>query len=226
MSKENLLIIEAHSDDSAISIAGFLEKNRTRYNYHFSLVALSTVKLHHAGLVTSDQRDSEYQAYVDHFDGKWHRDSELPFDSDGVLDQMPKRNIVAAIENVITKVKPSIMIFQGPSYHHDHTIVYEATIAATRPTARHLPSEMYIMENPTYFHSLGPQTDFRPDVYVGLTENDMDKKLDCFRRCFPSQIRQNENYLSEEGIRSWARYRGIEARHPYAEALKTFIRVI
>jgi LmbE family N-acetylglucosaminyl deacetylase len=123
-------------------------------------------------------------------------------------------------------VKPTVLIFQGASYHHDHTLVYEATIAATRPTARHLPSEMYIMENSTYFHSLGPHTDFKPDVYVQLTEADMEKKLDCFRECFPSQIRQNQNYLSGDGIKSWARYRGIEARCLYAEALKTYIRVI
>lgn len=226
MTEQNLLVIEAHSDDSAISIAGFLEKNRARYDYHFALICLSTVDLHHAGRVTSNQRGDEYQAYVDHFGGTWHKEGGLPFDSDGVLDQMPKKNLVSAIERVISKVKPDVLVFQGASYHHDHTLVYEATVAATRPTARHLPREMYIMENSTYFHSLGPQTDFKPDVYVSLTEEDMTKKLDCFRTCFPSQIRQNENYLSEDGIRSWARYRGIEARCLYAEALKTFIRVI
>jgi hypothetical protein len=105
-------------------------------------------------------------------------------------------------------------------------MVYEATIAATRPTARFLPSEIYIMENPTYVHSLGPQTDMKPDLYVSLTEGEMQKKLDCFRSCFPTQIRDSINYLSEDGIRTWARYRGIEARCLYAEALKTYIRII
>jgi hypothetical protein len=99
-------------------------------------------------------------------------------------------------------------------------------VAATRPTARFFPREIYIMENPTYVHSLGPQTDFKPDLYVSLTEAQMQQKLDCFRTCFPSQIRKSENYLSDNGIRSWARYRGIEARCQYAEALNTFIRVI
>ncbi len=223
--KENLLIVEAHSDDSAISVAGFLEKNRKQYNYHFLLLALSSVQMHHAGLVSREKRESEYAKYVKHFDGIWHREDNLPFDADGSLDRLPKKTLVSAIESVIAKVRPVILICQGPSFHHDHTLVYEATVAATRPTARFFPNEMYIMENPTYVHSLGPHTDMKPDFYVSLTEDQIRKKLECFRKCFPSQIRESDNYLSEEGIRSWARYRGIEARCQYAEALKTYIRV-
>jgi LmbE family N-acetylglucosaminyl deacetylase len=223
---KNLLIIEAHSDDSAISVSGFLEKNRGRYRYHFLLVALSSVQLHHAGLVSREQRQGEYESYVKHFDGVWHREGGLPFDADGLLDKMGKKVLISAIENIITAVEPSVLICQGPSFHQDHTMVYEATIAATRPTARFLPNEIYIMENPTYVHSLGPQTDMKPDLYVTLTEDDMRKKLDCFRSCFPTQIRDSVNYLSEDGIRTWGRYRGIEARCMYAEALKTYIRII
>jgi LmbE family N-acetylglucosaminyl deacetylase len=223
---EDILIVEAHSDDSAISIAGFLEKNRHRYRYHFLLMALSDVRLHHAGQVTRAQRGTEYENYVNYFGGQWHRDEGLPLDADSTLDLLPKRQLVSHIERVISQVKPAILICQGPSFHHDHTLVYEATVAATRPTARFFPREMYIMENPTYVHSLGPQTDFKPDTYVSLTEAELKAKLNCFRECFPSQIRDSDNYLSEEGIRSWARYRGIEARCQYAEALQTFVRVI
>ena len=226
MKKENLLIVEAHSDDSCISVGGFLEKNRHRYRYHFLLMALSDVHLHHAGFLTRAQREEEYARYMTHFGGIWHRNERVPLDADGTLDQLPKRQLVSLIEDVIAEVKPVILICQGPSFHHDHTLIYEATVAATRPTARFFPSQMYIMENPTYVHSLGPQTDFKPDLYVSLTEAELQGKLDCFRDCFPSQIRQGENYLSEEGIRSWARYRGIEARCQYAESMRTFIRVI
>ena len=182
--------------------------------------------MHHAGHVSREQRQEEYENYVRHFDGVWHREGGLPFDADGLLDKMGKKVLVSAIENVIAEVSPAILICQGPSFHQDHTMVYEATIAATRPTARFLPSEIYVMENPTYVHSLGPQTDMKPDLYVSLTEAEMQKKLDCFRACFPTQIRQSANYLSEEGMRSWARYRGIEGRCQYAEALKTYIRII
>ena len=226
MQKEKILIIEAHSDDSAISIGGFLEKFKDEYELHFALVVNSDLKLHHYGQITKEQRLEEYKNFVSHFNGEWHQTSRLPMDYDSRLDTLPKREIVGAVEEVIEKVKPDYLICQGPSFHHDHTIVYEATIAATRPTARHFPKAIYIMENPTYVHSLGPQTDFKPNLYIDIDEETLQKKLDNYRTFFPSQIREDENYLSEEGLKSWARYRGIESRCKYAEALSTYIRTI
>ncbi len=225
-SKDKLLIIEVHSDDSVISIGGFLEKYRKKYEYHFALIVSSDFKLHHSERITRKERLEEYDRYIQYFDGVWHREGQLPFDADAALDTLPKKQIVASIEKVIEKVRPAVLICQGPSFHHDHTIVYESVIAATRPTARHYPDEIYVAENPTYVHSVGPATDFKPDLYVSLTEEQMEEKLRCFREHFPSQVRQGENYLSQEGLRSWARYRGIEARCDYAEALRTYIRKI
>jgi LmbE family N-acetylglucosaminyl deacetylase len=224
--KKKLLVVEAHSDDSAISASGFLEKFREAYEMHFLLVTVSDIAMHHCGALSRSERLAEYANYVAHFGGCWQREGPLPIDADARLDTIPKRDIVAAIEAIITSVQPNVMIVQGPSFHHDHTIVYEATIAATRPTARHCPSEMYVMENPTYVHSIGPSTDFKPDFYVSLSEEQMMLKLDLFKKCFPSQVREGPNYLSPDGIRAWARYRGIECRRLYAEAFQTYQRVV
>lgn len=227
MKKKKILIIEAHSDDSCISIGGFLERFKEDYEYHFFLTAVSSVKLHHTGLVSKEDRIKEYENFISTFDGIWHRSENVPFDFDTRLDKVARRDIVTAIEEMIGKVEPHILICQGPSFHHDHTIVYEATIAATRPTACFCPPEIYVMENPTYVHSIGPSTDFKPDFYCKLTNEEIEQKLERFKTCFPSQIRDGKrNYLSLEGIRSLARYRGIEAGCEYAEALRTYIRII
>ena len=223
---KNLLIIEAHSDDSAIGAAGFLEKFKHEYQYHFLLMTVSDIEMAHCGPLSREQRLQEYENYVGHFNGEWHQDLHVPINADVRLDTIPKREIVGYIENVLNKIKSEAIIVQGPSFHHDHTIVYESTIAATRPTARHCPNEIYIMENPTYIHSLGPATDFRPDFYITLTEEQMQKKIDLFCQNFPSQLREASNFLSPKGIRSWSRYRGFECRHQYAESFKTYQRVI
>jgi LmbE family N-acetylglucosaminyl deacetylase len=68
---------------------------------------------------------------------------------DSRLDLYPRKDLVRLIEEVIADVRPNVLMFSGPSFHHDHTAVYEAVIAATRPTARYFPDEMYILENPT-----------------------------------------------------------------------------
>ncbi|SCA56291.1 hypothetical protein MTBPR1_20139 [Candidatus Terasakiella magnetica] len=226
MSKNKLLVIEAHSDDSAISCLGYLEKYKDEYELHFILATVSDIHMHHCGDLTRDERLKEYEAYIQYLGGIWHRNDIIPFDADAKMDLIPKRDVVAQFEKVISKVEPEILIMQGPSFHHDHTIVYEAVIAATRPTARHCPNEMLIMENPTYVHSIGPSTDFKPSTYCALSEEEMNRKLDTFQKFFPSQIRESKNYLSREGIAVWGRYRGIECRSLYAEAFQTYIRVI
>lgn len=224
--KQPVLIIETHSDDSAISISGFLQKYKDLYEYHFVLFTASGMELHHCGFLSREQRLSEYQTYVDHWGATWHNHDVLPLDMESKLDMYSRAKLVAHIEKIVADVEPHIVLCQGPSFHHDHTAVYEALIAATRPTAYFYPHEIYIMENPTYVHSLGPHTDFKPNFYVSLTEEDLTRKIELFKKCFPTQIRESKNYLSENGIRSWARYRGIESRCEYAEALRMYIRII
>lgn len=228
MIRQRLLLIEPHSDDGAISVGGFLEKYRHVYDYHFLLVLASDMPLHHSARQTRSERLDEFQAYVKHHEGTWIRPSigaeQLPLDQDAKLDLYPRRQLVALIEQAIELVHPDILMVTGPSFHHDHTAVYEATIAALRPTARFMPREVYVLENPTYMHASNPLVRFHPDTYVALTEEELDAKIDAFLGCFPSQIRDDQNYLSAAGIRSWARYRGMEARSLYAEALHTFSR--
>ena len=228
--KKNLLIVEPHSDDGIISAGGFMEKYRHLYNYHFVLVVASDLPLHHNQFLTREQRLDEFQSYVDHFDGTWHKtetsEGQLPLDFDAQLDIYPRRNLVGLIEKAIEASRPDVLMCSGPSFHHDHTATYEAVIAATRPTAMYCPKEIFILENPTYVHATSEMTRFVPDTYVSLSEEEMERKLECFRKCFPSQIRDETNYLSAEGIKAWARYRGIEARCEYAEALQTYMRVV
>ncbi len=224
MAKKKVLVIEAHSDDSCISISGYLEKYKKELEINFVLCCASDLDLHHYGLVTRDQRLNEYKDYVNYFKGNWITNKYLPFDNESRLDLIPKRDLVSQIESAIALVKPDILFCQGPSFHHDHTIVYEAMVAATRPTARYYPKEILIMENPTYVHSLGPQTDFKPNYYISLTKDQLNIKLELFKKFFPSQIREDKNYLSHAGIKKWASYRGIEARCEYAEALNIFIK--
>lgn len=226
LSKKKLLVIDAHSDDSLISSAGLLERFRDIYEYHFILIACSDINLHHCGNISRNVRMQEYREFVSFFNGIWHQNEILPFNADSLMDTIPKTKVISAIERVIQKIEPEAMICHGPSFHQDHTITYEATLAAIRPTVRFMPQEIYIAENPTYFHSIGPQTDIHPDFYVQMTEPDMERKLECLKKFFPSQIRESGNYLSPRGIKDWARYRGIEARCEYAEAFQTFIRIV
>lgn len=228
--KRKLLLIEPHSDDGIISAGGFLDKYRHAFEYDFFLVVASSLPLKHSDVQSRDERLQEFQDYVSYFNGTWHRfdneSDQCPLDMDCMLDMYPKRNLVAQIEKVINISRPDVLMCTGPSFHHDHTAVYDAMIAATRPTSSYYPKEILILENPTYMHFSDTVPRFIPDTYVSLNEAELERKLNFFSTCFKSQVREGDNALSVEGIRSWARYRGIEARSTYAEAFKTFSRLI
>ena len=227
--KEKVLIIEPHSDDGIISIGGFLEKFKDKYDFYFLLCLSSNVRLNH-GYIEKDVRKQEFLDYVNYFRGTLIKGKfgniEFPLDEDGMLDLFSRKDLICGIEEVIKEIKPDILFIQGPSFHQDHTAVYESTIAALRPTNDFYPNQIFIMENPTYVHSSGPQNVFIPNTYISLNEDEVNKKILLFDKFFGSQIRPTKNCLSSQGIKSWARYRGIEARCIYAEALKTFSRVI
>lgn len=222
---KKLLVIESHSDDSAIGAQGLIRKLISRgYEAHFVVIAVSDTKFLHKGVITIEQRMEEYSNYMERIGGNWIREG-FPLDQEARLDCYEKGKLIGKIESIIHAVNPDTLICQAPSFHQDHTITYEATIAAMRPTVKQCPREILLMENPTYVHSLGPSTDFRPTTYCELSEEEMNDKLDCFTQCFPSQVRSKENCLSPEGIKALAKYRAFECRcEHYAEAYMTYMR--
>lgn len=228
--KRRILIIEPHSDDSAIAAGGYLNHcSKNECELYFVLVSASSLRLHH-GDVSREERIKEYNSYVNSLGGTFlkptssDKDFKFPLDKESKLDKVSKANLVNAIEKSLLDVLPDEVLVMGPSFHHDHTIVYEAVRAATRPTFRFCPKSILIMENPTYVHSWeGMST---PNSYFPLSKEDLENKLDRFETCFPSQIRKKGNYLSKSGITKWSEYRGFEARCDYAEAFYSIFRLI
>lgn len=222
-SNHKILIIEPHSDDSFISAAGMMIKNRNKLNIDFCLITASDLNLNH-GFVSRESRIQEYQEYVKYFGGQLVSvdvvEHSTPLDFESRLDLFPKAALVKIIETAIFNSQPDVLMFMGPSFHHDHTILYEAIIAALRPTIQHRLKTSLIMENPTYVHDGYGLT--KPNFYVGLDEEIVNEKAILFSKLFPSQHRENANYLSSNGMTRWARYRGLEAQLDFAEAFRIF----
>jgi len=227
--KKKILVIEPHSDDAIIAAGGYFLKFQKDIELFFCLITASDLNLNH-GYVEKKVRIEEYKNFVDCFNGKWVRNYKehkdfLPLDEESKLDLYSKAKLINIIENAITDTKPDTIMVTGPSFHQDHLVVYESLIAATRPTKELSAKEIIILENPTYVHS--PYLDyFKPNLYVDLSEDIINKKCDLFEKIFPSQARKTGNYLSKQGIKKHASYRGTEARTEYAEAFFQFIKKI
>ena len=229
MVKDRLLVIEPHSDDSAIGAGAYLEHQSSIYDLYFLLVSASSLELKHK-YVSRETRLDEYQKYVNSLGGQYLKANSrnpninLPIDKETYLDTVPMGDLVSAIENTINKIKPSELLIMGPSFYKDHTIVYEAVEASTRPTFEFTVNKVLLMENPTYVHSW--EKNLKPNYYFCINEDQLKRKLDRFEKYFPSQIRGGSNYLSREIIKQWSRYRGLEARSNYAEAFTLLFQKI
>lgn len=219
------LVIEAHSDDSCIGAGGFLQKLAKTHDLYFILTCVGSVEFVEQGVVSQNVRELEYRNYVSNFGG-CVVDSSFPVPYDSMLDTVPFKQLVAGFDEAIQSIKPDLLIFQGSSFHQDHAVVHDAVRASLRPTFSFLPAQIMVMENPTYVHMMGHHQLFEPNFYVCLSREELSRKLEIFRRCFPSQVRESGNCLSADGITSWARYRGIEARTEFAEAFQMYSMII
>ena len=229
--KKKLLIIEPHSDDAMFSAGGYLLKLKqsNEYDFYFALVNASDITMNHA-MVTRVQRIAEYQNYVDFFGGTFLRpeigEFKLPIDFDSKLDTFPIAKLIQFVETIINQVKPDMLMTMAPSFHQDHRILYEAVIAATRPTFHYSPSEILLMENPTYIHQVYPNM-YLINKYVRLDEALVDRKIELLKEFFPSQINENyRGFLSLNSIKKWAQFRGFTAKSEYAEAFSIYSRIV
>lgn len=229
--RKKILIIEPHSDDAMFAAGGYLLKLKQAgdVDFFFALINASDMKLKH-GDVSRQERIDEYQKYVDYFGGTMLRPQvdthQLPLDYDARLDMFPISTLIKFVEQIIDQVRPDVLMAMAPSFHQDHRLVYEAVIAATRPTFYYSPSEILLMENPTYIHELYPNM-YTINNYVRLDEALVQKKIELIREFFPSQINEDRRgFLSLDSIKKWAQYRGFEAKSEYAEAFALYSRII
>jgi LmbE family N-acetylglucosaminyl deacetylase len=221
--KKKLLVIEPHSDDSLIAAGGFLLKYKDVFEFNFCLVTASDLNLRH-GFVSRETRIAEYEAFVKRIGGKFIRNEVFPLNWESKLDLYGRAQLVRGVEEIVTSVDPEVIMTMGPSFHHDHTALYEAVIAAIRPTVIRNVKRVLLMENATYVHQM---YDFqKPTTYVEITKEQLEEKIEIYEKIFQSQSDNARNALSENGIRKWAVYRGLEARTDYAEALIEFKNVI
>ena len=152
MGNQKILIIEPHSDDSAIAALGYLKEKSRDNDLYFCLATASSLQLRHKE-VSRTERINEYKSYVKSLGGCYLTPSnslkthKFPLDYESNLDTVPTSVLVNIVEEAILEVRPDEILAMGPSFHHDHTILYKAVIAATRPTFNHALKKLLIMEN-------------------------------------------------------------------------------
>jgi len=142
---------------------------------------------------------------------------------DNRFDKMPLLYWVQKVENKIKKFQPeAIFTHWKNDLNIDHRITYQAVLTAARPIDCPV-KEIYSFEVPssTEWSCEG----FNPNVYVSLTEENINSKMRFLVNKYSSEMREYPHPRSLVGVMILARYRGMQAGVEYAEAFET-VRVI
>ncbi len=192
-----LLCIGAHCDDIEIGCGGTLLTLSRRYpqaHFHWVIFTSDAVResesQHAAKRLLGDRCSVDVQRF---------RGSYLPFEGSAIKDYF---------EVVARRLSPdAIFTHHIDDRHQDHRLLGELAWNTFR---NHL---IFEYEIPKYEGDLG-----RPNVFVPLTREDLDAKVDCLLACFPSQ--RQRSWFTAETFTALARLRGIESGAPsgYAEA--------
>ena len=143
----------------------------------------------------------------------------------GRLDNVSLIDINKIIEKEINSFKPyTVYTHSNTDTNKDHRIIFESTRIATRPGSCAL-SDSFI--NEVYLYEVLSSTEwnfdevFKPNVFIGLSESNVEKKVKSLGM-YDTEINSWPHPRSAEGIKTQAKYRGMQVGTNYAESFILF----
>lgn len=214
--KKKILVIAPHADDEVLGCGGIINKFRSEYSVNV--------------LVMTNANKGNPKKYPDVKIKKIREESiraskilkikKIFFENFPApnLDQFPIALIAEALNKQIKLLKPDMVFIPDKTdLHHDHKIIYQASLVATRPLDNKYIK--YLISYETLSETEWETERFNPNLFISLSENDIKKKIKAFKE-YKSQIKNAYHPRSKEGIINLAKYRGQFINSKYAEAFK------
>jgi LmbE family N-acetylglucosaminyl deacetylase len=217
---DRVLVIAPHPDDESLGCGGTLLRHHDEgTEVHWLIVTAMTSDYSAERIAAREREISEVAARYGF--ASVHR-LDLPAT---LLDTLPIREVVGGIARVVSAVEPhTIYLPHRHDVHSDHTVVFDATVAATKsfraPSVRAL--HVYETLSETDF-ALRPDGAFRPSLYVDVTEQ-LEEKLDILD-LYEGEILDFPFPRSRKTVTALATLRGAQAGVHAAEAFMTLKEV-
>lgn len=221
---KNFLIVVAHPDDEVLGCGGTLKK-LSKLNKNIRVIGIaegSSCRYKDLEKFKSEIKKSIQQRK------KWGKEALLDLGiknhnfhelTCGKLNSYPITKIANIVEEEIKKFKPEV-IFTHSNYdvNMDHKTVYQACLQATRPTKstnkiKALISFEILSSTEWKFSKI-----FEPNLFINI-EKEIKFKIKALKR-YKTEIGKFPHPRSEEGLRSLAKYRGMQSHNNFAEAFK------
>lgn len=212
---KNILVIAPHPDDEVLGCGGIMKKYAEAGDQMYVLViSRGTSKLYSDERIDNVRKEARNAHHILGVKETIFLDFPAP-----ELDTVSISEISKAIADVIKKFNIQIVFLpHRGDIHHDHTIVFNAGLVASRPVEQYSVKEIYCYETLSETEWAAPFGDdaFIPNHFVNVTSQ-FEVKLKAME-CFKSQIRPFPNPRSLEAIEALAKFRGATVGFDRAEA--------
>ena len=205
---ERVLVIAPHTDDEVLGAGGAIIKHVENSDY----VCVCFVAIRDK----PSKRVQHSEAYgakqvLGYNDAKF---LDLP---DGYLDERII-DIIEPLEKVYKAVTPTIVYTcNGTDTNQDHQAVFKATNIVCRPHASTL-KKLFSYEVPSSTDQMPKAASaFTPNYYNVLSNMYVMQKEMAMKK-YKSELRDYPNPRSIEGLNIYAKFRGLEVNHEFAEA--------
>jgi LmbE family N-acetylglucosaminyl deacetylase len=196
---QSVLCIGAHGDDIEIGCGGTL----------LQLLAVNPkMRVHWVVLSGTETRRQEARASFDSYCGSEGEHTFRGLDFHDSFFPAQWQELKQQFHQLAAEVSPQLIFtHHGQDAHQDHRVVSELTANAFRDQV------ILEFEIPKYDGDLG-----KPNIFVPLRADIIERKVDALMRCFPSQ--RHRPWFDQETFMGLMRLRGLESKAPsrYAEA--------
>ena len=213
---ERILVVSPHADDELLGAGGTLMRAiDAGATVKMVLVACSDIVMESAGgVVSGETRRMEFERSA------MELSTEPPSIFgllDSRLDTYPIAEIVSMLDREIRSFRPTVALIPSRSYHQDHRVVSDASVAALRPTRSYSVPVVMMYEVPT--GTWGPS--IRRDVHVDVSMY-IDRKIELYKNVYMSQSSSggSRGKLSPEWVYGHAVARGAEVGVMCAECFE------
>ena len=203
----NILLILAHADDETLGAGGAIKK-WTSQGHSVRLIIVSD------GIVAMRDADSDNRFALDQACEILGIEEKITLD---FKDQQFETYPIAEIANRVSQHlgNPDLIITHSEKdLNQDHRIVNEVVKIVARPRGK----QISILACEIPFVAAWNGESFQPQFFVDISDQ-LETKMKAFE-CYQNEIREFPDPYSSEGLKTLARYRGMEAGYEAAEGFE------
>lgn len=218
------MVIAVHPDDETLGCGGTLLRLREMGKEIAWLIVTGTKGSPLYPQSFTDKRDKEVEEVKNRYG--FSKTYWLPFWA-GKLEEVPKIDVVKAINDAIRDFKPDTIFLPFPwDIHKEHQVTFEASMACTKSFRNPFVKRVILMEtlSETDFAPAHVVNPFNPNLFVDISKQ-IEGKLEVMK-VFESEVLPHPFPRSIESLQALATLRGGQAGCSAAESFMVIKEIV